>query len=47
MDDPLTFETVRVPEGIRYSMAQITLKDVPVGNTIAIPVDDEQFPDLR
>lgn len=46
MDDPLTFEAVRVPEGIRYSMAQITLKDVPVGNTIAIPVNDEQFPDL-
>jgi len=26
MDDPLTFETVRVPEGIRYSMVQITLR---------------------
>jgi hypothetical protein len=25
MDDPLTFETVRVPEGIRYSMVEVTL----------------------
>ena len=47
MDDPLTFETVRVPEGIRYSMVEITLNEVPGGNTIAIPVDDEEFPDLR
>jgi len=47
MDDPLTFETVRVPEGILYSMAQITLNEVPGGNTVAVPVDDEQFPVLR
>lgn len=46
MDDPLTFETVKVPEGIRYSMAQVTLKEVPGGNTIAVPVEDEDFPDL-
>ena len=46
MDDPLTFETVRVPEGIRYSMVEITLNEVPGGNTIAVPVDDEDFPDL-
>jgi hypothetical protein len=46
MDDPLNFETVKVPEGIRYSMAQVTLKEVPGGNTIAVPVDDEDFPDL-
>jgi len=47
MDDPLTFETVRVPEGILYCMAQVTLNEVPGGNTIALPVGDEEFPDLR
>ena len=29
MDEPLTFETTRIPEGVRYSMAQVTINEVP------------------
>ena len=46
MRDPITFETIKIPEGIRYSVAQITIKERQEGNTVAVPVDDEVFPDL-
>ena len=46
MYDPMTFETIKIPEGIRYSVAQITLKESPEENTIAVPVDDKDFPDF-
>ena len=46
MYDPITFETIKIPEGIRHSVAQITIKERQVGNAVAVPVDDEVFPDL-
>jgi len=46
MRDPITFETIKIPEGIRHSVAQITIKERLEGNTVAVPVDDEVFPDL-
>ena len=46
MHDPITFETIKIPEGIRHSVAQITIKERQDGNAIAVPVDDEVFPDL-
>jgi hypothetical protein len=46
MHDPITFETIKIPEGIRHSVAQITIRERQEGNTVAVPVDDEVFPDL-
>jgi hypothetical protein len=46
MHDPITFATIKIPEGIRHSMAQITIRMRQEGNTVAVPVDDEVFPDL-
>jgi hypothetical protein len=46
MHDPITFETIKVPVGIRHSAAQITIRERQEGNTVAVPVDDEVFPDL-
>lgn len=46
MRDPITFETIKIPEGIRHSIAQITIKERQEGNAIAVPVHDEVFPDL-
>ena len=46
MSDPITFETIKIPERIRHSVAQITIKERLEGNTVAVPVDDEVFPDL-
>ena len=46
MHDPITFETIKIPEGIRHSVVQITIRERQEGNTVAVPVDDEVFPDL-
>jgi hypothetical protein len=44
MQEPLIFETQKTPEGIRYTWGQITLKEVPNGNAVAVPVGEEDFP---
>lgn len=46
MYDPIAFESVKTPEGIRYSVNQITLKKEAGRNTIAVPVGDKDFPEL-
>jgi len=36
MEDPLTFETQKTPEGMRYTCSQVTLDDVPDGNAVVL-----------
>jgi hypothetical protein len=44
MQEPLTFETEKTPEGMRYTWGEITLEEVEDGNAVALPVDEEDFP---
>jgi hypothetical protein len=44
MQEPLTFETQKTPEGIRYTWGQVTLEEVPDGNAVVVPVSEEDFP---
>jgi hypothetical protein len=44
MEEPLTFETQKTPEGMRYTWGEITLEEVEDGNAVALPVDEEDFP---
>lgn len=44
MEEPLTFETQKTPEGVRYTWGQVTLEEVPDGNAIVVPVSEEDFP---
>jgi len=44
MEEPLTFETQKTPEGVRYTWGQVTLEEVQDGNAIVVPVSDEDFP---
>lgn len=47
MEEPLTFETQKTPQGIRYSWGQVTLDEVPHGNIKKISVNEEDFPILK
>jgi hypothetical protein len=44
MEEPLTFETQKTPEGVRYTWGQVTLEEVPNGNAVVVPVSEEDFP---
>lgn len=44
MEEPLTFETKKTPEGVRYTWGQVTLEEVPDGNAVVVPVSEEDFP---
>jgi len=44
MEDPLTFETQKTPEGVRYTWGQVTLENVRNGNAVVVPVSEEDFP---
>jgi hypothetical protein len=44
MEEPLTFETQKTPEGVRYTWGQVTLEEVLNGNAIVVPVSDKDFP---
>ena len=44
MEEPLTFETQKTPEGVRYTWGQVTLEEVPDGNAVVVPVGEEDFP---
>jgi len=44
MEEPLTFETQKTPEGVRYTWGQVTLEEVPDGNAVVVPVSEEDFP---
>jgi hypothetical protein len=44
MQDPLTFETQKTPETVRYTWGQVTLEEVPDGNATVVPVSKEDFP---
>ncbi|MCK9564455.1 MAG: hypothetical protein M0Q43_00215 [Methanothrix sp.] len=44
MEEPLTFETQKTPEGMRYTWSQVTLDDVLDGNAVVVPVSEEDFP---
>ena len=44
MEEPLTFETQKTPEGVRYTWGQVTLEEVADGNAVVVPVSEEDFP---
>jgi hypothetical protein len=44
MEEPLTFETQKTPEGVRYTWGQVTLEEVLDGNAVVVPVNEEDFP---
>jgi hypothetical protein len=44
MEEPLTFETQKTPEGVRYTWGQVKLEEVPDGNAVVVPVSEEDFP---
>lgn len=44
MEEPLTFETQKTPEGVRYTWGQVTLEEMPDGNAVVVPVSEEDFP---
>lgn len=44
MQEPLTFETQKTPDGVRYTWGQVTLEEVPDGNAVVVPVSEEDFP---
>jgi len=44
MEEPLTFEIQKTPEGVRYTWGQVTLEEVADGNAVVVPVSEEDFP---
>ncbi|MDQ1261726.1 MAG: hypothetical protein QG575_907 [Euryarchaeota archaeon] len=44
MEEPLTFETQKTPEGVRYTWGQVTLEEELYGNVDVVPVSEEDFP---
>ncbi|MHB8119015.1 MAG: hypothetical protein ACYDHX_09865 [Methanothrix sp.] len=44
MEVPLTFETQKTPEGVRYTWGQVTLEEVQDGNAVVVPVREVDFP---
>lgn len=46
-EDTLTFETTSIPGGWQHSTFRVTLHPVPEGTARTVPVDEEQFPDLK
>ncbi len=44
MEEPLVFETVQTPEGVRYTWGQIILKESPEGNMSKVAVSEKDFP---
>lgn len=43
MEEPLVFETLQTPEGVKYTWGQVTLNAV-LGNMDMVPVSEEEFP---
>ncbi len=44
MQEPLTAETQKTLEGVRYTWGQVTLEEVPDGNAVVVPVSEVDFP---
>jgi len=44
MDGPLVFETLKTPEGVKYTWGQVTLNSVSGGNVDMVNVTEEDFP---
>ncbi|MDD1749425.1 MAG: hypothetical protein LUO89_06070 [Methanothrix sp.] len=47
MEEPLSFETLKTPEGMRYTWGQVTLEEVGDRNAAVVPVSEEDFPNLK
>jgi len=37
MEEPLSFETLKTPEGVRYTWGQVTLEEVEDANAVVVP----------
>lgn len=43
MEEPLTFETRKTPEEVRYTWGQVTSEEVLDGNAVVVPVNEEDL----
>jgi hypothetical protein len=43
MEEPLTFETRKTPEEVRYTWGQVTPEEVLDGNAVVVPVNEEDL----
>lgn len=47
MEEPMTLETQKTPEGVRFTWGQVTLEEVVDGNAHVVVVSEEDFPVLK